>query len=81
MSVLPKGNEFIEVLGYNPQHVPHIVTPSITRSHRVHSIHERHNSLRPAKLRNHFCLRVEPVHVARLVIVRIREETNAIEPC
>src|ERR1035437_5892007 len=80
MYVLPKCNEFAEVLRHDPQYVLHIApfgtsrpcsVPSISQCNRFVSLTKFHDGLR---------LRLESMHMAGLVVLRICEEANAVEP-
>jgi hypothetical protein len=81
MRFSPKLNELIEILGRRLQDVLHIAATRIAGPYRVVPICQSNFSVGPiAKFHNYFRLRIESMHMARLMIFRIREKPNAIEP-
>jgi len=81
MCFLPKSDEIVKVRRCDPQDVLHVIPLCIAGSHCIAAIRLRHFSGRPqAEFNDHLGLRVEPVNMAWLVVLGVRNKANAIEP-
>jgi hypothetical protein len=81
MCFLPKSDELVKVRRGNLQNVLHVAPPGVAGPHGIAAIRLRHVSSRArTKLNNDLCLGVKPMHVAWLVVLRVRNKTNAVEP-
>jgi hypothetical protein len=77
----PKLDELIEMLGRRPQNMLHIAATRIARPYRVIPIRQSNLSAMPfTKFHDYFGLCIESVHMARIMIFRICNKPNPIEP-
>lgn len=80
MCVSPKLNQGVEVGRCNSQHMLNIAAACSRGSNRVRAIGKCYFSNGLAEFNNRFDFRIESVYVNGLVILRIRDKSNSLEP-
>jgi hypothetical protein len=80
MCFSPKPNQLVKIGCRDLQDVFHIGATCIPRSNRVGAVSQSDLSSAFPKFNNGFDLGIKPVDMNRLVILRIRDKSNSIEP-
>jgi hypothetical protein len=81
MSILPKFDQFVEVFSRGIEDAPHIAATGISRPHGIGPAGSGHGFSRfIGKLDDDLSFRIESVHMARLVILEIRDKPDTVEP-
>lgn len=80
MCVFPKFHQYIEMVRRNLQNMLHVTAAGTRGPNRIRAIGQCNFSCGFTQCDNHFRLRVKPMHVDRLVILRVSDKSNALEP-